>query len=98
MSEVQNSIGNTGSGVFFIEENGTRMAYMNIHINGSILQALHTEVDEAWKGHGLGHRLVEAMVEYARKNKLKVVAQCPFVRAQFERHPEQYADVWQKTV
>ena len=34
------------------------------------------------------------MVEYVRANKLKVIALCPFVNAQFKRHPEQYADIW----
>jgi hypothetical protein len=34
------------------------------------------------------------MVDYARKNKLKVIPLCPYVHAQFKRHPKEYADVW----
>jgi predicted GNAT family acetyltransferase len=36
------------------------------------------------------------MVDHARKNGLKVIALCPFVHAQFKRHPEQYEDIWNK--
>jgi hypothetical protein len=39
---------------------------------------------------------ISAMVDHARKNGLKVIALCPFVHAQFKRHPEQYADIWNK--
>ncbi|HEU4902844.1 MAG TPA: N-acetyltransferase [Flavisolibacter sp.] len=34
------------------------------------------------------------MVDYARKNGLKVIPLCPYVHAQFKRHPADYADVW----
>jgi len=34
------------------------------------------------------------MVDYARSYNLKVIALCPFVSAQFKKHPEQYADIW----
>lgn len=37
-----------------------------------------------------------AMVEHARTNHLKVIPLCPYVHAQFKRHPEEYADVWNK--
>jgi hypothetical protein len=46
------------------------------------------------EGKGLGKKLLEEMVNYARKNKLKVIALCPYVFAQFRRHPEEYADIW----
>ena len=36
------------------------------------------------------------MVDYARKHDLKVIPLCPYVHAQFKRHPDEYADVWNK--
>jgi uncharacterized protein len=41
-------------------------------------------------------KLLSAMVDYARKNQLKVLPLCPYVLAQFKRHREEYADVWEK--
>jgi len=55
---------------------------------------MHTEVDPAHEGKGIAHQLLDAMVAYARENKLQVVPLCPFVLAQFRRHPELYADLW----
>ncbi len=35
------------------------------------------------------------MVDYTRKNGLKVIPLCPYVLAQLQRHPEEYADIWE---
>jgi predicted GNAT family acetyltransferase len=48
------------------------------------------------KGQGVAGQLLSAMVAYARANTLKVIALCPYVTAQFKRHPEEYGDVWKK--
>jgi predicted GNAT family acetyltransferase len=48
----------------------------------------HTEVPEAFRGQGVGVRLVERAVEDARKAEKKIMALCPFAAAQFRRHPE----------
>jgi hypothetical protein len=58
--------------------------------NGRIV-FIHTEVDEALEGRGLGSRLVEGALEDARSRGLQVVPLCPFVAGYIERHPE-YAD------
>jgi predicted GNAT family acetyltransferase len=94
MSEVQIKIGESGNGDFLIEENGERIALMHVNIHGTTLTAMHTEVAEQWKKHGLGNKLVEAMAEYARANKLKVKPLCPYTRVIFERYPERYGDLW----
>jgi uncharacterized protein len=94
MSEVQFKAGEHGSGIFFIEEKGERIAFMTVHIHGSTLTAIHTAVPAEWSGQGLGGMLVDAMVAFARTNTLKVIPLCPYVRALFERRPERYADVW----
>ena len=36
------------------------------------------------------------MVTYAREHHLKVTPYCPYVHAQLKRHPEQYADIWNR--
>ena len=52
------------------------------------LLADHTGVPDALRGQGVGQALVQRLVNDARKNGLKVVPVCPFVRAMWKRHPE----------
>jgi len=40
------------------------------------------------EGHGYGTALVEAALAHARREHLKVVPTCPFVKAYIERHPD----------
>ncbi|MFI0847060.1 GNAT family N-acetyltransferase [Mesorhizobium sp. IMUNJ 23232] len=52
----------------------------------------HTEVPDAFRGQGVGLRLVTRAVEDARAAGKKIIPLCPFANAQFRRHPE-WADV-----
>lgn len=52
------------------------------------LDLQHTVVPEADRGRGIGTSLVEAAMNHARENGLRVVATCPFVRNWLEKHPE----------
>jgi len=60
--------------------------------NGDIT-ATHTEVYEAFGGKGYASVLLNALVEYARAKKAKIIPICPYVKAAFTKHPEKYADV-----
>lgn len=82
------------NGAFVIEEAGERVAEMVIGISGNNLTVYHTEVSEKLKGQGAAAKLLAAMVEYVRAHGLKVIALCPYVYAQFKRHPDQYQDIW----
>ncbi|OEK00407.1 hypothetical protein BFP97_02260 [Roseivirga sp. 4D4] len=48
----------------------------------------HTQVDQSQKGKGLGKRLFDQMIEYAKSNELSVVPRCNFTQKMFERYPE----------
>jgi len=50
---------------------------------------VHTEVDPAFAGQGLGERLVAGALEDLRARGLKLVPLCLFVRAYLRRHPDQ---------
>jgi len=64
---------------------------------GSILYTLadgaitlvHTDVDPAFEGEGLGSVLVAGALGDIRSRGLKLHAVCPFVVAYLRRHPEQ---------
>jgi predicted GNAT family acetyltransferase len=96
MEDIQLKLEANGRGIFFIEKDNERVALMEIGIKDSVMTVYHTEVSDRLKGQGVGNKLLEHMVAYARDNKLKVIPLCKFVLLQFTRHPEKYADVWKK--
>jgi predicted GNAT family acetyltransferase len=49
---------------------------------------VHTEVDPAFEGQGLGARLVAGALDDLRRRGLKLMPLCPFVRTWLRRHPE----------
>ena len=46
----------------------------------------HTGVPDELRGMGVGVKLVERAVEDARASGTKIIALCPFAKAQFDRH------------
>lgn len=53
-----------------------------------VVVAYHTGVPDSLRGTGVGKALVEQLISDARKQGLRIVPRCPFVLAQFKRHPE----------
>jgi predicted GNAT family acetyltransferase len=49
---------------------------------------VHTEIDDAYEGHGLGSRLAAAVLDQARADGLIVRPVCPFIREYIDEHPE----------
>lgn len=96
MNEIQLKLNANGRGAFIIEDANERLAEMEVAVAGNNLTVYHTEVSDKLQGQGVASKILSTMVNYARENKLKVIALCPYVHAQFKRHPEQYADVWNK--
>ena len=52
---------------------------------------LHTVVPRALEGQGLGSRLAEAAVSWAKEQDLEVVPVCSFVQSWLQRHPDALA-------
>jgi predicted GNAT family acetyltransferase len=52
---------------------------------------VHTEVDSAFEGQGVGSRLAAGALDDARTWGLSVVAQCPFIGEYIRRHPDYQA-------
>ena len=53
---------------------------------------IHTEIEPAHEGQGLGSELVKGALDDLRGRGLRLVPICPYVRSWLERHPE-YADL-----
>jgi predicted GNAT family acetyltransferase len=53
----------------------------------------HTEVDDAYEGHGVGSALARFALDDVRAHgRRKVVARCPFIKGWIDRHPD-YRDL-----
>jgi predicted GNAT family acetyltransferase len=61
-------------------------------IAGGVITFVHTEVPPELGGKGIGSKLVKGALDQVRADGLKVTAQCPFVKAWIDKHPE-YADL-----
>ena len=85
-----------GKGEVQLFSGDTQIGKMDIAVQDPQLIVYHTEVDKEYAGQGLAKLLLEKLVTYGREHKLKIVPLCPYVHAQFKRHPEEYNDIWSK--
>jgi len=86
-----------------VSDNPARGRY-EIHVDGELAGVaeyrdrggrrifVHTEIDDAFSGRGLGNRLASGALDDARSHGIRVVPRCPFIRSYIERHP-QYRDL-----
>ena len=60
-----------------------------------VITFIHTEVPPELGGKGIGSKLIKGALDQVRADGLKVIAQCPFVKAYIEKHAD-YADLLKK--
>jgi predicted GNAT family acetyltransferase len=61
-------------------------------LSGGVITFVHTEVPPELGGKGIGSKLITGALDQVRADGLKVIAQCPFVKAYIEKHPD-YTDL-----
>jgi len=67
---------------------GTVAGFAQYKVKDSHIVFIHTEVDPAYEGQGVGSVLArEALDDVRAKGEHDVVALCPFIAAWIERHP-----------
>jgi predicted GNAT family acetyltransferase len=96
MHEIKLNLNKKGKGAFLLSQDGREIGDMAVEVSGNLMTVLHTEVKEEEEGKGLGRKLFDEMVKHARANQLKVRAVCPYVRVQFMRNRDSYADIWNR--
>ena len=84
---------NGKKGKFYVMLNGKQEAEMTYVYAGTNIIIDHTEVGEVFKGQGVGYKLVEAAVIFARESNIKIKPLCPFANAVFRKKVDEYADV-----
>jgi predicted GNAT family acetyltransferase len=60
-----------------------------------VITFIHTEVPAELGGRGIGSQLIKGALDQVRAEGLKVIAECPFVKAYIDKHPD-YADLLKK--
>lgn len=76
-------------GSFYVEEGAKRLAEMVYVMAGPGKMIIeHTEVDNMLAGQGVGAQLLEALVDFTRKENIKVIPLCPFAKATFKKRPD----------
>jgi uncharacterized protein len=82
---IQHKNGET-KGEFYIEKNDESVAKITYSKLGNTqLIVDHTEVSDEFKGQNIGRKLVEHIVDYARKNGKRLIPLCPFAKSIIDR-------------
>jgi predicted GNAT family acetyltransferase len=96
MAQVKLNIQEGEPSSFDIYDEDGKAGEMIFDIKDNDLTVYHTEVEPAKEGKGYAKMLLDAMVAYARENRLMVIPMCPYVHIQFKRHEDLYRDIWNK--
>ena len=76
-------------GSFFVGEEKDKKAEMTYTWAGNDRIIIdHTEVDDSLRGQGVGKKLVEAAVQFARSKGISIIPLCPFAKATFDKNPD----------
>ena len=67
---------------------GDQVAFAEYRLEPDSIIFPHTVVPEAFSGKGVGGKLVQAGLAYAREHKLWVKPYCPFFHAYIAKRPE----------
>ena len=71
---------------------GNLAGFSDYRARSSLIAFIHTEVDQAFEGQGVGSTLVREALEDARQRGLEVLPFCPFVNSFLGDHSE-YLDL-----
>jgi len=75
-----------------ISLDGKLAGFVTYRLDGETITLVHTEIDDAFEGHGLGHKLAEGALDDIRARGLHLVPKCPFI-AKFVREHDEYGDL-----
>jgi len=67
---------------------GQLAGFLDYVLKHGRIALIHTEVLPAYRGQGIADLLARFALDDARRQGLRVIATCPYVRAYVERHPE----------
>ena len=78
---------NTEKSRFEIVDGETVAGFVTERTKDDAVHLIHTEIDDAYGGQGLGSQLVSATLDTLRERGVAVVPDCPFVARYIQSHP-----------
>ncbi len=81
------------AGRYEIRADGKLAGFVQYRLNGNRITMFHTEVDEAFEGHGVGSTLAREALASVRARGLDLIPTCPFIAGYIARHPDEYLDL-----
>lgn len=80
----------SGERKFYIgdDENNPLAVITYVEVGPTQLIIDHTEVSDELRGEGIAGKLVEHVVDFARKEDKKIIPLCPFAKSYIEKHEE----------
>lgn len=74
-------------------DNGKQIGKIVYAQKGAILLATHTRVSSDFQGQGVGEKLLDTLVAYAKENNMTITPLCSYVQSAFQKHPEKYSRI-----
>jgi predicted GNAT family acetyltransferase len=75
-----------------ISLDGKLAGFATYQRDGDVITVRHTEIDDAFEGHGLGSQLAQRALDDIRARGQRIVPKCPFF-AKFIREHADYGDL-----
>jgi predicted GNAT family acetyltransferase len=67
---------------------GTVAGIVSYRTEGDVRDLVHTEIDDAFEGQGIGGKLAAGVLDDIRARGLQAKLTCPFLAGWVARHPE----------
>jgi hypothetical protein len=75
-----------------IHVDGAVAGFTQYRERDGVIDFIHTEIDDAYEGQGLGSQLARGALDMVRAEGRRVIATCPFIRGWIQKH-EDYQDL-----
>ncbi len=77
---------------FFVVIEGNE-AYLLYNVDGNEMDIYHTFTPPELRGRGIAEQLALAAFDYARKNNLKVIPSCSYIKDTFLKRHAEFNDI-----
>lgn len=73
---------------YIVEADGELAGFTVYHVRGGRHLFVHTEIDSAYEGRGLGSALARGALDDLKAKGASIVPICPFIAGWIDRHPD----------